>query len=302
MSAPEAAARYLDALDSELSSAGIPRKLRSRIHAEFADHLQSDPAADLGAPKQIARQFADELGTSFARAAALKAFAALAVAGVLVVARVAMLGSPTRLAAVGPPAQGNSAFDMIGLLVGVVAAQIAFVSGTLGALRALRLRRRDTIPQAEAIVIGRRAGVALAAGAVTTLAALLAVPFRTTATPFHGTGGAWEAWAVTGLALVAIALAVRAVLRAARLRPAGQGAAGDVLSDFGPLQPTVARAVGGSTDRFAVLSAIGIAAFIAAVGIAGDDPYDGILRGLLEGGAYLGTYALLGTYLGLRRG
>ncbi len=39
----------------------------------------------------------------------------------------------------------------------------------------------------------------------------------------------------------------------------------------------------------------------ALVGAAGDDPYDGILRGVLEGGAFLSCYAALGRYLGLRR-
>jgi hypothetical protein len=40
---------------------------------------------------------------------------------------------------------------------------------------------------------------------------------------------------------------------------------------------------------------------VALNGIAAGDPYDGILRGLLEGGAFLGAYAVLGRYLGIRR-
>ncbi len=73
---------YLDALESELTATGIPARRRRRIVAEFADHLHEDPAAELGAPSELAKQFADELGTSRARAAAFRSFAALAFAGI----------------------------------------------------------------------------------------------------------------------------------------------------------------------------------------------------------------------------
>jgi hypothetical protein len=45
----------------------------------------------------------------------------------------------------------------------------------------------------------------------------------------------------------------------------------------------------------------GLAIVIALTGVAADDPYDGILRGLLESGAFLGGYAVLGRCLGIRR-
>jgi hypothetical protein len=75
-------APYLSELDAELARAGIRGSRRKRIVTEFADHLRCDSAADLGAPAALATEFADELGTSFARTAAFQAFVALALAGV----------------------------------------------------------------------------------------------------------------------------------------------------------------------------------------------------------------------------
>jgi hypothetical protein len=72
---------YLTEVGDELTKAGIRGRLRARILAELTDHLESDPGADLGDPARLARQFADELGTSRARTAAISAFAALALAG-----------------------------------------------------------------------------------------------------------------------------------------------------------------------------------------------------------------------------
>ena len=68
--------QYLNRLDAELARAGIHGARRKRIIAEFADHLRCDPDADLGDPVALATQFADELGTSFARTAAFRAFLA----------------------------------------------------------------------------------------------------------------------------------------------------------------------------------------------------------------------------------
>ena len=43
---------YLDALESELTRAGIPRRRRACILTEFADHLYENPEAELGAPDE----------------------------------------------------------------------------------------------------------------------------------------------------------------------------------------------------------------------------------------------------------
>jgi hypothetical protein len=53
-----AAAGYLQTLSDELTQVGIRGALRRRIVTEFADHLESDPDADLGFPHALARQFA----------------------------------------------------------------------------------------------------------------------------------------------------------------------------------------------------------------------------------------------------
>ena len=76
---------YLDTLESELKQAGIPPRRRARIIIEFADHLHENPEAELGAPRALARQFADELGTRLARSTAYWAFGALVVAATLLV-------------------------------------------------------------------------------------------------------------------------------------------------------------------------------------------------------------------------
>jgi hypothetical protein len=76
---------YVDSLEVELAAAGIPARRRARIVAEFSDHLHENPEAELGAPRDLARQFADELGTRLARGTAYRAFAALAVAAIVLV-------------------------------------------------------------------------------------------------------------------------------------------------------------------------------------------------------------------------
>ena len=279
---------YLDQLGTALSQAGIRGPRRARILTEFADHLASDPEADLGDPRGIATQFADELGTSWARGAAFTAFAALAVIGVLLVVRLLAMGPFNRV--------NGSVGDTLGILAAVMAAQIAFVAGTLAFIRALRLRRMATIPAAEARILARRAGVGLLAGVLATVA----VPLRAAASPGASAGSPWWSVATIAGALLVAALALPALLRAVRLRPRAGGDPGNLLDDFGPLRPLASTLTGSSPNRFALLSATGLAAVIALAGVLASDPYDGILRGLVEALVYLGCYAVLGGYLGLR--
>jgi hypothetical protein len=285
--------QYLVHLDAELGRAGIRGAHRKRIVTEFADHLSCDTNAELGDPATLATQFADELGTSFARTAAFQASLALALAGILVVVRaVALL----------PLRAGFGTTDTVSLLISVSAAQVAFVAGGLGLLRALRLRGRGTIPRQEASVLARRAGIGLAAGVVT----IVAYPLNQA----HGADpGAvaiasqptnmWWVASVAGVAM--LVAAVPAVVRAARLRPLAAGSANDLLADLGRLRPLASRIASGSVNRLAFIIAAGIAIVIALAGVAANDPYDGILRGLLEGGMFLGGYAVLGRYLAIRR-
>jgi hypothetical protein len=152
-------------------------------------------------------------------------------------------------------------------------------------------------------VLARRAGVGLAAGVVT----IVAFPFSqaSRAQPgaltiaSHSTNVWWPLASAAGV--VVLLAAAAGVLRAARLRPQTAGPAGNLLADLGPLQPVAARIAGGSVSRLAFTIAAGIAIVMALTGVASDDPYDGILRGLLEGGAFLAAYAVLGRYLAIRR-
>jgi hypothetical protein len=142
-------------------------------------------------------------------------------------------------------------------------------------------------------VLARRAGTGLAAGAVT----IVAFPI----TQIYGAHpGAIAIGSLTNLwwplasaaALVALVAAAPAVVRAARLRPQAAGPAGDLLADLGRLQPVAARNAGGSVNRLAFVIGTGLAIVIALAGVAANDPYDGILRGLLEASAFFGGYAI----------
>lgn len=287
--------QYLNELDGELARAGIRGVRRQRIITEFADHISCDPEADLGDPSALATQFADELGTSFARSAAYQSFIALALAGILVVVRAAAL-LPLTTSDLGTA-------ETVSLLISAVAAQIALVAGGLGLLRTLQLRGRTTIPRNEASVLARRAGVGLAAGMVTVLAFPLSQAHH--ANPgavtigSHPTNILWPLASAVGMMM--LVAAAPAVVRAARLRPQAAGPAGDLLADLGPLRAVAARIANGSVDRLAAMTAAGLAIVISLAGVAANDPYDGVLRGLLEGGASLCGYAVLGRYLGIRR-
>jgi hypothetical protein len=252
--------------------------------AEFEDHLACDPSANLGEPRALARQFADELGTSLARRAAFRACLSLAVAGGVVGA------SLLRVSAQGGFYNVNVAPGIMALLlVCLLAGQVAFVAGGTALLRAFWLRDERVIAAGEATVLVRRAGVGLVTGAVT----LVALPVISLAPSQHVLGEAF-AFAAAGIGLAAIAVAVPAVRDAARLRPVKRGDAGDLFSDLGPFAPR-----GVSTWRFAILFSAAVAVVIALSGIASGDPYDAIARGLANGFACLACFAALGRYLGL---
>jgi hypothetical protein len=286
---------YLKDLEAHLARAGIRGARRKRILTEFTDHLQCDPDADLGEPAALATQFADELGTGFARTAALHAFGALSLAGLLVAVRAVAL---LRLSE-----GGFGTADTVSLTISAIAAQVAFVAGGLGLLRALRLRGRDTISRDEASVLARRAGIGLAAGVVT----IVALPFQQAYRAHPGAiaigGHPINLWwpLASAVGVVMLLAAAPSVVRAVRLRPQTTGPASDLLTDLGPLQPVAARIARNSVNRLAFILAAVIAIVVALSGVVADDPYDGILRGLLEGAAFLSGYAVLGRYLAIRR-
>jgi hypothetical protein len=275
----------IDELSRELAAVGIRGRLRRRILAEVNDHLACDPEARLGEPRELARQFADELGTARSRRAAFAAFGALAIAGVAyAVAFVAEAGVSV------PDSPAHS--RVLGALAGatlVVAPQVAVVAGGLALVRAYRRRRDRAVPAAELRVLLRRTGLALAAGAAAMGAtALFGYEYGI------ATGIAYVAAAVGGGALL---LAAPTALAAARVRATSPGEPGDVFADLGALVPERLR---GNPWAFARAVALLAGLVVALAGIAQGDPFDGLLRGLAEALACLGGFAVLGRFLGLR--
>jgi hypothetical protein len=284
---------YLNALETELSKAGIPAGRRQRILAEFADHLHEDPGAELGSPPALARQFADELGTRLARAAAFRAFAALAFAGISLTAMFLAAGRWRGLSLYGTHRQvATPTWTMPIMLLTALAAQVAFVAGTLALLRAWRLRHERVIGCADATVLARRSAVGLTAGAVT----MAMLPAIALAFP-HTAGNTWKvlAWVVAAAALIGLASVAPTVAGSARLRPASSGEPADLTTDLGSWLPAQF-----TPTRCALLLAAAIVAVLGLQGVVVDDPYDGIARGLLDGAACLAGFIVLGRYLGLR--
>jgi hypothetical protein len=280
--------KHVEDLSAQLAAVGIAGRQRTRILAEIADHLSCDPDATLGDPAALARQFADELGTLRARRAAFAAFAALAVAGVL--SAVMLATAPAGVPRVAF-SQGTAS---LGAAIAVLSAQVAFVSGVLAGLRALRRRRSGVVARAEAVVIVRRAAVGLAAGLGTMLGiALLATGLAHHVAPWWRT----LAFITAAVGAASLAAAAPATLRASRLRPVAAGPAGDLFDDLGSLVP---RALRGRPWSLAVLVAGTIVVAITAAGALQADGYDGALRGVVDGGACLMGFAVLGRYIGLR--
>ena len=134
------------------------------ILLELDDHIECEPGCEdrLGDPRELAVKFADELATSRARRSALHAFVALALTAV------ALATSQLAIeAAGGYPGftNGISLLLFFPALVGIFfAPQVALVTGSLAALRAIRRRRTPRLPAAEIGLITRRARIALLAG------------------------------------------------------------------------------------------------------------------------------------------
>ena len=267
-------------LSRELGAVGIRGRRRERILAEIADHLASDPDADLGDPRSLAAQFADELATSAARRATGTSFAALA----LVAA--ALVGTQAALPSYPDIASGRSvALSGLSILFIVVGAQVAFVAGCLGGLRALRLRGRPALPAAEVAVLRRRNAVALAAGAVTL--AGIAVD----AVNFSAELPAWWSLltlATAGAAMLPLAGAALAHARTSSLVVSGAGEAGGSRADLGPFAQPVPIGAGA------------VAAVLLVTWQAESSFVEGALRAVAEGVAFAAGYLALRRLLALR--
>jgi hypothetical protein len=283
---------YLETLDRELKAARIPTRRRARIVAEFADHLHECPDAQLGAPADLARQFADELGTRLARTAALRTFAALAFVGTALAAMLLAVGRVRALMISTQNHTPTPGWAAPILLCCVLAGQVALAAGGTALLRTWWLRRRPVISAPEAVVLARRSAVGIAAGAV----ALLALP--TLALAFHrqaGTTWTTVAWILTGLGLCALAVTVPTLRAGIQVRPRLDGRPGDLVDDLGPWAPAGLTAM-----HIAWIVALAIVVVIGAFGVVTNDPYDGLARGLLDAAACMAGFLVLGRYLGLR--
>jgi hypothetical protein len=95
---------------------------------------------------------------------------------------------------------------------------------------------------------------------------------------------------------IALIAALPGVLAAMRLRPTGDGDAGDLVDDLGRFALESWR---GHPWRPAVLVAAGVGVAAALAGVIGSDPYDGLLRGILDAGACLTGFGMLGRFLGM---
>lgn len=284
---------YLQDLSRELSDVGIRGRHRARIVAEFSDHLECEPDAALGAPGDLARRFADELGTARARRAALRSFAALALAGIVfTIAAVALQATGRSLPQLHP-----SSTPLADLALGLIAvgAQVAFASGVLALLRSVRLRDELVLPRREAIFLGRRALVGLVMGSACLVGlALVAAEYE------QHLPGWWKVLALSaaGVGACGLAAAAPAVLATIRIRPLQSGPAGDLFDDLGPFVPAPLR---GRPWLFALLFAAALGGIVAAVGVSQNDPFDGLARGALDALACLAGFAALGPYLGIWR-
>lgn len=280
---------FIATLERELTAAGITGERRARILDEFADHLSVDPTADLGEPGALARRFADEVGSAQALQAAIAAFAALAIAGLLFAIAFVTSGS----GAFGARPAGAPALGRLATAAGLFAPQVAFAAGTLALLRWLRRRREPVLAAAEARVIVRRAGVGVVFGLISMLAlAGIAIAYH------RWTSAGWATFALvaSGVGVCALLAALRPVMAAVRLRPLQDGGAGDIFDDLGDLAPGPLR---GHPWRLAVTVSAGVAVLIVLASVPAQDEFDGALRGVLDAAACLGGFATLGLYLGL---
>jgi hypothetical protein len=264
----------IDELARELARVGIHGRRRERILTEFADHLACDPEAKLGDPRRLAAQFADELASETARHVALGTFGALAVVAIAV-------GVPqVTLPTVPDITSGRSAF-LVGpaALAMVIGSQIAFVAGTLAAVRALRLKGPH-----EVTIVRRRVAVALAAGALTALgSALYAVNFWNVVPDW------WVGLAVLGATAAALPLAASAYAytQASGVAVSTGDPAPGLSADLGPLA------------RPALIGAAAMVAMLLATSILEGSLVEGAIRAAFEGLLFTACFITLRRPLAL---
>ena len=281
--------RYLDELAAELDSVGIRGAQRRRILAEVEDHLrESGEPGRFGNPAVIAARFADELATSGARRVAWGSFVALAPAGI----------AYAILLAFGAPwpditAARSVPIGLVAAATMLLAPQVSFAAGLLALAGAWRLRLEVAAPASAITLLRRRAGVALAGGAMTLLAVIV-VTFE-----FSAWISTWRIALTISIAvasLVPIAAGAFALRRTAALRPQTGGEAGDLFDDLGPVLDRLPFELRGHPWSFCFL----FAAAVAVLALLGGGPDEGPRNAVAEFVAVCAGFAVLGRYLGLR--
>jgi hypothetical protein len=259
----------MNGLRAELARVGIRGRLSRRIVLELDDHVRCDPGADLGAPREIAERFAEELRVPRTRRSAYVGFAALALAALAIVAS-ARGGGPTV-----PGARGwIESLAGLGVIFG---GQVAFVSGVLALWGAARRPYGAT----DLRLVQRRTGVALGAGGFALIAhasqAVAVQPYMSTL---------WLALAVPATVVPAVAL----------------GAAAHGLHGAVVLTPAVEPAR--RPFRWGLVIAIGCAAVMVMIvgsAFAEHSWLEGLSRGVLESIGFAFCFAIFGRRLGIRR-
>jgi hypothetical protein len=289
---------WLREFERELTRRQIRPVVRERLLAEFADHIACEEGEStrieltrLGAAREIAAQYAEELASDDARRGALTAFAALACAAV------ALIVQQLTLARIGYPGfdHGYSApLALTALLALVVSSQVALVCGTLAAWRALRRRGEPVLAAAEIALMQRRSRLALAAGLATVSGLGLYV------INFLGVLPTWWLALSGALALVAfVALlgAWRTLSRGAMTVASIQGPPGDIYDDIPPLRALRAHPLA----LWALATAVVGGAVTGLEWHAEHSLAEGIQRGGFEIVALSLGFALLGRAIGARR-
>jgi len=261
-------------LRAELARVGIRGRLARRIVLELEDHLRCDPAANVGAPREIAERFAAELRVPRTRRSTYAGFGALALTAVL-------LGVPTR----GMSAAGGwpDVFGVRGLVASLggltmaLGGQVALVTGILALWRILR---RPSAP-ADLRFVQRPLETALVAGAVVLAGEAMQAVALQPALP-----GWWFALSCSAVLVPVLAL----------------GGAAHSLRGAVALTPPVELPPRGFPLPLAV--AIGVAATgIMAVGstFTESSVVEGVTRGVIEAVAFTACFVVLGRRLGIRR-
>jgi hypothetical protein len=257
-------------LRRELALQGVDARRARRVIAELEDHLACDPDAQLGSPALIATRFAEELRLTQTRRATYVGFAALAVTAVSVVAAslgISAAGGWPEFAGVRGPLV---AFGGLAIILG---AQVAFVAGVLALWLVVRGSGELRLAQRRMRVALAAAAIALAGEAVHAIALRPLLP------------GWWFALA-TGVTVVSAF---------------GLFGSWTALRRAAALTPRAPLATAGLPLWFVLGTALTVIA-VMTIGTAHAERswIEGLIRGVLEGAAFVCGFFALGRFLGLR--